>query len=83
MKAGQQGTPVAHPLLDKVKECSANPDADFFCHLLHPCPSCRLSVKAFTHRYIAATFHEMITCVRARRQTGNSCSLHNMIPKSC
>ena len=42
---------VEHPLLDKVRACSSNPDdaADFFLQLLHPYPLCRMSVEAQAH----------------------------------
>lgn len=72
--AGQAGAPVAHPLLDKVRECSANPDAaaDFFQQILHPQYSSRLSVEAHTHTYVAATFSRMRAYKAARLQQGNS-----------
>lgn len=72
--AAQAGTPVNHPLLDKVKECSANPDAaaDFFQRILHPHYSSRLSVEAHMHSYVAATFCHMRECKAAQLQKGNS-----------
>ncbi|DBA75917.1 TPA: hypothetical protein ACH3X2_008978 [Trebouxia sp. C0005] len=53
--------PVEHPLLDKVRDCSANPDAaaDFFLQILHPYPYERLSGNAFDHPYVAGTCAEM------------------------
>ncbi len=53
--------PVKHPLLDKVRDCSANPDAaaDFFLQILHPYPSRRMSGDAFEHPYVAETCAEM------------------------
>ena len=52
---------VKHPLLDRVRECSADPDAaaDFFLQMLHPYPTCRMSTEAQTHVYLAETFDEM------------------------
>ena len=53
--------PVKHPLLDKIRDCSANPDAaaDFFLQILHPYPSTRMSADAFNHPYVAETCAEM------------------------
>ena len=53
--------PVKHPLLDKVRDCSANPDAaaDFFLQILHPYPSRCMSANAFDHPYVAETCAEM------------------------
>ena len=53
--------PVKHPLLDKIRECSTNPDAaaDFFLQILHPYPWCRMSGDAFAHPYVAETCAEM------------------------
>ena len=80
--AAQAGTPVHHPLLDKVRECSADPDAaaDFFQRILHPRDSSRLSVEAHTHKYVAATFNQMRECKAAKLQTGNS---QNIPRQSC
>ena len=52
--------PVEHPLLTKVRECSAKPDAvaDFFLRMLHPLPRCRLSIEVSCHEYLAATVME-------------------------
>ncbi len=38
LTAREADEPVKHPLLDKVRECSANPDAaaDFFLQILDP-----------------------------------------------
>jgi len=53
--------PVKHPLLDKIRECSASPDAaaDFFLQILHPYPWCRMSGDAYDHPYVADTCAEM------------------------
>lgn len=82
-KGQDSGTPVDHPLLDKVRECSANPDAaaDFFQQILHPHHSSRLGVEALAHDYIAATYHEMRACKADKQQTGNPCSLHQLSPQ--
>ncbi len=49
LTAREADEPVKHPLLDKVRECSANPDAaaaDFFLQMLDPIPSWRMSIEA-------------------------------------
>lgn len=79
-KGEDSGTPVHHPLLDKVRECSANPDAaaDFFQQMLHPHHHSRLGVEALAHDYIAATYIEMRACKADKLQTGNPCSLNRL-----
>ena len=83
LEAHESGTPVDHPLLDKVRECSTNPDAaaDFFQRLLHPCHSSRLRVEALVHDYIVATFKEMKACKTAHLQTGNLRSFNQVLQK--
>ena len=79
MTANELGTPVDHPLLDKVRECSTNPDAaaDFFQQILHPFYFSRLSVEALAHDYIAATVNTM----RAGKMlTGNPCIFNQLSP---
>ena len=58
--------PVDHPLLDKVRACSANPDdaADFFLQMLHPEPARRLPSVGAPHPYIAKTHAEMSLAAR-------------------
>ena len=52
---------VEHPLLDKVRACSSNPDAaaDFFLQLLHPFAIGRMSVEAQYHPYLVETSKTM------------------------
>jgi hypothetical protein len=61
LTAREADEPVKHPLLDKVRECSANPDAaaDFFLQILDPIPSWRMSIEATSHSYVAETCAEM------------------------
>ena len=61
MAASKKDGVVEHPLLDKVRACSSNPDdaADFFLQLLHPYPLCRMSVEAQAHPYLAETSSKM------------------------
>ncbi len=61
LTAREADEPVKHPLLDKVRECSANPDAaaDFFLQMLDPIPSWRMSIEAAGHSYVAETCAEM------------------------
>ncbi len=52
-------TEVQHPLLDKVRQCSANPDqaASFFLCILNPVPYMR--VEAVSHAWIGRTVNKM------------------------
>ena len=52
---------VEHPLLDKVKACSADPvkAADFFLWLLHPLSVSRLSNVVY-HPYLKPTYLRML-----------------------
>ena len=61
IEASEAGTLVEHPLLDKVRACSSNPDeaSDFFLKLLHPFPIHRMSSEAQAHPYLADTCNEM------------------------
>ena len=60
----KEGQPfkVDHPLLDKVRACSANPDkaADFFLWILHPIRTWRLSAGACLHPYLKPTYLRML-----------------------
>lgn len=51
-----------NPLLNKVRECSAEPDlaVDFFSRIFSPCPTCRLGTEALYHPYLASTTAQMI-----------------------
>ena len=53
---------VKHPLLDKVRACSVNPEqaADFFLGVLHPTDTWRLSLNAAVHPYLHPTYVKMI-----------------------
>ena len=56
---------VEHPLLDKVRACSANQDlaADFFMRILNPIDTWRLSLEVRDHPYSKPTFSRMLeTC---------------------
>ncbi len=61
LTAREADEPVKHALLDKVRECSANPDAaaDFFLQMLDPTPSWRMSIEAASNSYVAETCAEM------------------------
>lgn len=53
--AEEKGVAVHHPLLDNVRASSSTPDAAaaFFCAVLHPCPTARLtSAQALQHPYL-------------------------------
>ena len=53
--AESTGEPVQHPLLDKVRQVSTNPEvaADFFTKMLHPDPEKRMSIRAACqHPYV-------------------------------
>jgi len=56
----QTGSEVQHPLLDRVRHCSAAPDqaASFFLQLFHPVPHER--VKAIDHPWCASTVMSML-----------------------
>ena len=60
-KAEQPGK-VDHPLLDKVRACSAHPDvaADFFLWMLSPIHTWRLSAEACFHPYLEPTRLRML-----------------------
>lgn len=66
------GAPVEHPLLDKVRECSANPEAasDFFRQILHPYNVQRLSIEAYRHPYVATAFQKMMAYKHDHSQSG-------------
>jgi len=66
--AASSGSEVQHPLLDKVRLCSANPDqaASFFLHLFHPVPHKRIA--AVDHAWTASTTSRM------HDEMGLSCS---------
>ena len=53
--------PIQHPLLDRVRQCSATPDlaADFFTKILYPFGEWRMCSKAIQHAYVAGTVAEM------------------------
>ena len=56
------GKPVVHPIIDKIRACSAMPNLalDFFTHLMHPCPTCRLTATAALHHsYLSACLRRM------------------------
>ena len=76
----------SHPLLDRVRQCSATPDAaaDFFAKILHPCSGCRLRGDAFFHPYMATVIQQMKTdlirkCLRPK-DTGDSYGAHHSRP---
>jgi len=58
--AFQTGREVQHPLLDRVRQCSAAPDqaASFFLQLFHPVPHER--VKAIDHAWCGSTVMSML-----------------------
>jgi len=58
--AFQTGSEVQHPLLDRVRQCSAAPDqaASFFLQLFHPVPHER--VKVTDHAWFASTVMSML-----------------------
>ena len=60
-EAEKANEPVDHPLLDRVRECSNNPDvaADFFLHMLHPDPTRRMRLSGKPHAYISQATAEM------------------------
>ena len=66
--ADSSGSEVQHPLLDKVRLCSVNPDqaASFLLHLFHPVP----------HKRIAAVDHAWTTSTTIRMfdEMGLNCS---------
>lgn len=53
---------VEHPLLDKVKACSSDPDmaADFFTWMLSPYDTWRLGLAARDHPYLQPTYSRML-----------------------
>lgn len=53
---------VQHPLLDKVKACSAEPTkaAEFFLWILHPLNDWRPSSNAVHHPYLKQTYLRML-----------------------
>ena len=53
-----QAPEVKHPLLDKVRACSVNPEqaADFFLWELHPIDTWRLNTDAAHHPYWSPLF---------------------------
>ena len=53
---------VDHPLLDRVRACSATPDlaANFFLRMLHPLGTARHSLAAQHDSYLAPTFQKMM-----------------------
>ena len=42
---------VVHLIIDKIRDCTTMPNLalDFFTHLMHPCPTCRLTATAALH----------------------------------
>ena len=59
--ATREGRPVNHPLIDRVRECSATPDAaaDFFRWLFQFKPENRLYYATACHAYLRATCDRM------------------------
>ena len=59
--AEAEGRPTEHPLIDKVRQCSATPDlaADFFSKVMYPFGEWRMCSKAKQHAYVAGTVSEM------------------------
>lgn len=53
---------VKHPLLDKVRACSVNPEqaADFFLLALHPIDTWRLTTDAAHHPYLNPMYVKML-----------------------
>lgn len=78
-QAGLQEAALAegrdHPLLERVRQCSATPDlaVDFFKRILHPCPMCRLGDNALFHRYLKATTLQM---QKQLTRPGEGCCSH-------
>ena len=67
-RAEENHTDVDHPLLDNVRACSSTPSAaaDFFCSILHPSPTARLtSAQALEHPYLRRCVHQMQASYRA------------------
>ena len=64
-----QGLPLEHPLLDRVRKCSANPEAavDFFAQLFWPAPEYRMAHDAYCHPYMAEV-HSRLEAEAAARQ---------------
>ena len=73
---------VEHPLLDKVKACSADPAkaADFFLRILHPLHISRLESNVVYHPYVKPTYLKMLEefplpDTHPYRQTSNTASI--------
>ncbi|KAL3159711.1 hypothetical protein ABBQ38_010117 [Trebouxia sp. C0009 RCD-2024] len=63
--------PVDHPVIDKIRACSACPNdaVDFFVHLFHILPELRLSAAAAQHhRYLAGALAQMQRDTQAASQ---------------
>jgi len=74
---------VQHPLLDKVRLCSANPDqaASFFLHLFHPVPHKRIA--AVDHAWTASTISRMYDEMGLNCRTSAAASRWCRIKQSC
>jgi len=77
------GSEVQHPLLDKVRLCSANPEqaASFFLHLLHPVPHKRIA--AVDHAWTASTLSRMYDEMGLNCKTSTAASRWCRIRQSC
>ena len=79
MKAGRD-----HPLLERVRQCSATPDlaADFFTKIFSPCHMCRLRGDAFYHPYLAPVTEQMTKDLAAAEPPRESERMHAS-PRCC
>ena len=72
--AGGTHSAVHHPLLDGIRKCSSTPDAaaDFFCAVLHPNPSARLTAaQALAHLYLQPCVCQMQASYMASHQASS------------
>ncbi len=81
--ADSTGSEVRHPLLDKVRLCSANPDqaASFFLHLFHPAPHKRIA--AVNHAWTASTTSRMHEEKGSERSTSAAASRWSKFKQGC
>ena len=75
--------PVQHPLLDKVRQCSANPDqaASFFLQLFHPIPYKRIA--AVDHAWTASTTSRIYDEMGLNCSTSAAAGRWSRIKQSC
>jgi len=81
--ADSTGSEVQHPLLDKVRHCSANSDqaASFFLHLFHPVPHKRIA--AVDHAWTASTLSRMYDEMGLNCSTSAAAGRWSRIKQSC